>query len=295
MARFRAPLADRRTDLARLGSVLLLACGCSATGHQAGSPATPAGAQAAGATASVASHEHLSTPTSSRPSRPTGSSAPQQTPGSISPANASAASNGFVPPAPGAYHYSGTDADGKSQKFELDNAVSNSGSATKVVTTMKNGDGKTAATTATNWTPGQILVTDIKIGDANCHWSPPSPMALGPSAGRRWHIDSSCVVTAQGYTVHVHEQGTGTVQRAATATVGGESRPAWWVLTSVTLTIQSKTASGDFTLQDKSRTHSLLIPGAGLAAQTDQYDEWSGFGKTKSTEQHMTLQSLTPS
>jgi hypothetical protein len=202
--------------------------------------------------------------------------------------------DGFVPPASGTYQYSGTDGSGKQQKFQLINAVTDSGSATKVETTIKSQDGQTAARTTSSWTPGQVHVTDVHIGDADCHWSPPSPMVIGPSAGQRWKIDSRCVVTIQGSTAHVHEVGTGTVERSATATVGGESRPAWWVLTTVTITIESKTENGDVTIVDKSRTHTLLIPSAGLAAEIDQHDDWSGFGKSTSTDQHLRLLSLAP-
>lgn len=199
-----------------------------------------------------------------------------------------------MPPQAGTYTYAGTDASGKPQKWTVDDSVSRDGAATKVVSTLKTQDGKTAASTTSSWTPAQVLLTDIKIGDANCHWSPASPTALGPAAGRHWNIDSSCIVTGQGYTVHVHEKGSGVMQRRVIAAVGSEERPAWWVIISATLTIDMKSDKGDVTFTDKSRTNTLLVPSAGIAAQTDQYDDWSGFGKTRSTEQHMKLQKLTP-
>ena len=200
-----------------------------------------------------------------------------------------------MPPAPGTYTYSGTDASGKSQTFKLTNAVSGSAATTKVVTTLKSSDGKTTETTTSSWTSADILVTDIELGSADCHWSPASPMALGPFvAGKRWNIDSRCVMTVQGYTVRVHEQGSATVQQQTTATVGGQARPAWPVVTTVTITIDSQTSNGDVTLMDKSTSKDLLMPDVGLAATMDQHDEWSGFGKTKTTDQHMQLQSLRP-
>ena len=199
-----------------------------------------------------------------------------------------------MPPQAGIYTYTGTDADGKPQKWTVDDSVSRDRAATKVVSTLKTQDGKTAATTTSNWSSTQVLLTDIKIGDADCHWSPASPTALGLVAGKQWNIESSCVVAGQGYTVHVHEKGTGVAQRRVMAVIGSEQRPAWWVLTSVTLTIDMKSDKGDVTFTDKSRTNTLLVSSAGIAAQTDQYDDWSGFGKTKSTEQHMKLQSLSP-
>ena len=272
-------------------SLSLLACGCGSAGHpmrSLGPVGDPTGARTTG---SLATQVRTSPST---PGRRDTSSGTRATPATTSATQPADAANGFVPPVAGTFTYAGTDADGKAQKWRLDDAVSRDGAATKVVTALKTDDGKTAATTTTSWTPGQVLVTDIQIGDADCHWSPPSPMAVGPAVGRQWTIDSTCVVTGHGYTVHVHEKGTGTVQRRAKATVGGQARPAWWVLTAVTLTIESKTDKGELTLVDTSRNRTLLMPSVGLAAQIDQRDEWSGFGKTKTTEQHMTLQSLTP-
>jgi hypothetical protein len=274
--------------------MLTAACGCTATDHPTASSSPRTGMGIATPTENTtAPARNGATPltAATEPGKPGsllrthGGSAPQQPAG---------ATSGFVPPAAGTYSYYGTDANGTSQQFKLTNGLSRSNELTKVVTTLKSADGKTNQTTTSLWAAQAIRITDIQFGNADCHWSPATTMALGPGAGKQWNIDSRCVVTAQGYTVHVHEQGTGTVQRRATATIGGQTRTGWWISTTVTITIESQTAQGHMTIVDKSRSNELLLPDAGLAATMDQHDDWSAFGKTKSTEQHLQLQSLTP-
>jgi hypothetical protein len=269
--------------------------GCGSHQHPSASAAAPHAAGTAAPAASGAPVAQSSTKASAAAAGLTSASAAPQASAQQAGQTGAPGKPDFVPPANGTYTYSGTDSSGKSQTFSLTAALSRSGSATTDVTTLKSSDGKSSEKTTSSWGSDQVLVTDVQFGDANCHWSPATPLVLGPlAAGKKWNIDSRCVITAQGHTVHVHEQGSATVQQPATATVGGESRPAWWMVTAVTITIQTDGSNGPVTIVDKSTRKDLTMPSVGLAASIEQHDEWSGFGQSKTTDEHLTLKSLRP-